>query len=251
MRNNTWLLLFLFIFLFISCRTINRNRTEMGIPQYMVFFSFDDGPDGHGDTTERLLDVLKKYQIKALFCLLGENAECYPELVRRIYDEGHYLINHGYSEKHAFKMSENEFKKNLIKGEAAISAALGFDMYPKLYRPHGGFYNNKQEKICIEEGYTIIPVTVRVYDAVMDRTKQRTVVKQIINKLEKNRGGFILLHDGRDSHLRGEKELEKYPNGPFNRSWIPETVDEIIAALLDRGFDLDGSDILAVLGLDY
>jgi peptidoglycan/xylan/chitin deacetylase (PgdA/CDA1 family) len=215
----------------------------------MVYFSFDDGPDGMGDTTARLLDVLKKYQIKALFCLLGENVEYYPELVKRIYDEGHYIANHGYSEKHAYKMNDNEFRDNLIRGGAAISSVLGFDMNPKLYRPHGGFNNSRQEKICIDEGYTIVPVTVRVYDAVDAATKRKKIIKKTINLVEKRGGGLILLHDGRDSYARRETKLERNPNGAFNRSWIPDAVEEIIIALLDKGFNLNSSNILDLFAL--
>jgi peptidoglycan/xylan/chitin deacetylase (PgdA/CDA1 family) len=219
----------------------------MGIPSSIVYFSFDDGPDAQGDTTARLLDVLQKYQVRALFCLLGENAEQYPDLVKRIYDEGHYLVNHGYSEKHAYKMNEAEFRNNLLRGEAAISGALGFGMNPKLYRPHGGFYNSRQERICVDEDFIIVPVTVRVYDAVLTGTSQRKVVKETVKKLEKQNGGFILLHDGRDSHSRKEEKLTKLPHSPYDRSWIPDAVEEIIIALLDKGFILDSPDMVTQL----
>ena len=245
-KSQLWLLpLF---FLFFSCQTITSNRTELGIPSSLVYFSFDDGPDACGDTTARLLDVLKKYQIRALFSLLGENTEYYPELVRRIYDEGHYIVNHGYSDKWACKMNEDEFRNNLARGEAAISRVLGFDMNPRLYRPHGGFYYAKQENICFEEGFTIIPVTARVYDAIKGGTSQDKVVRRIIKKLEKQNGGVILLHDGRGSFSRRERKLAKNPQCAYDRSWIPDTVEEIITALLEKGFVLNCPDILTAIG---
>jgi len=223
-----FLLLFIIVFL-SSCQSINSNRTELGISRSVVYFSFDDGPSAHGDTTGRLLDVLQKYKITALFFLLGENAEQYPELVRRMHDEGHYIANHGYSDQWAVKMSDDEFRDNLIRGEAAIANALGLDGMPyRLYRPHGGFYNRKQEQICIEEGYTIVPVTVRVYDAVYNARERKKTIRKTVNLVKQRGGGLILLHDGRDSHSRG-----------YDRSWIPETVEEIIIALLDNGFDLN------------
>jgi len=214
----------------------------MGIPLSVVYFSFDDGPEAHGGATERLLDVLQKYQIRALFFLLGENAEQYPELVRRIHDEGHYIANHGYSEKHACRMNDDAFRDNLLRGERAISGALGFEMSPKLYRPHGGFYNARQEKICVDAGYTMVPVTVRAYDAVVGASGRKNIVNNIVNLVEKRGGGLILLHDGRDSYSRREAELARNPHGAFNRSWIPGAVEEIIIALLDKGFNLNGSD---------
>jgi len=235
MRVKFILCLFLLFFLF-SCRSIDSNRTELGIPKKTVFFTFDDGPDEH--TTAKLLDVLGKYQIKALFCLLGENAQEYPELVRRINDEGHYIINHGYFDKWASKMNEDEFRNNLIRGEAAISSALGFEMNPKLYRPHGGFYSYRQGKICADEGYVIVPVTIRTFDAVLTAADKRRVVRETINMVLMRGGGMFLLHDAHGSRYRKTKGLEKNPNGFFNRSWIPDAVEEIITSLLERGFDL-------------
>jgi len=249
MRNKIIVFLLLLLILFSSCQSINRKRTDLRILPSHVYFSFDDGPDGYGDTTERLLEVLKKYQIRALFCLLGENVDAYPYLARKIYDEGHYIINHGYSDKWAIKMNVDEFKDNLIRGERAISAALGFDMSLKLYRPHGGFYNREQEKICIDQGYTIVPVTIRVYDAIKAGSKRREIIRQVIKKIEKQNGGIILLHDERDSYSRRETELERNPDGAFNRSWIPETVEEIITTLLEKGFILDDPDVLTAIGL--
>jgi len=240
MCNKFGLWLLLFISLFSSCQSINRSRTELEIPERTVFFSFDDGPDVYGDTTARLLDVLKKHQIRALFCLLGENAEQYPDLVRRINDEGHIIVNHGYRGKWAGKMDDEEFRDNLVRGGEAISTALGFDMEPKLYRPHGGLFKSRHEKIWIDEGYAMVPATVRVYDAVATAADQRKIARKAIEKLEKREGGMLLLHDGRDTFPNRERQLKKNPEGAFNRSWIPETVDEIITVLLEKGFVLNG-----------
>jgi peptidoglycan/xylan/chitin deacetylase (PgdA/CDA1 family) len=237
----------LIFFLLCSCHTINQNRADLNIPARIVYFSFDDGPNVNGETTARLLDVLKKYNIKAMFCLLGENAEQYPALVKRMFDEGHYIANHGYSGKWASRMKPEQFRDNLVRGGAAISAALGREMSPKLYRPHGGFYTAVQEKIIREEGYTLAASTVRVYDAVLDGTKRSKVVKRVISKIEKNGGGFVLLHDARDSHTLLEAELAKDPHGVFDRSWIPDTMEEIITILLDKGFILNNSDLLTFI----
>jgi len=243
-RNRLVLLLLPAFFLLSSCLSINSNRAEMGIPRSVVYFSFDDGPNAHGDTTRRLLDVLAKYQIRAVFFLLGENAQRYPELVRLIEDGGHYIASHGYSGKQSYGMSDDEFRENLLRGEAAIADALGRDGLPyKLYRPHGGFYSAAQEKIAVSEGYAIVPVTVRVYDAVAGAAERKKVARKTVNLIKKRGGGLILLHDARDSHSLTETELAKNPNGAFNRSWIPETVEEIIVALLDMGFDLHGADL--------
>jgi peptidoglycan/xylan/chitin deacetylase (PgdA/CDA1 family) len=248
MMKNKGLLPLIALLLLCSCRSINRGRAELNIPPSLVYLSFDDGPNAKDDTTALLLDVLNKYQIKAVFCLLGENAEHAPELVKRMSDEGHFIVNHGYSDKWASRMKPDEFRDNLVRGGAAISAALGRDIYPKLYRPQGGFYSSAQEKIIRDEGYTLVPSNIRVYDAVIDGTKRDKVVKQVIEQVEKQGGGIILLHDARDSYIRAEAELSKNPDGVFNRSWIPAAVEEIITILLDKGFIFNNPDILAVTG---
>lgn len=218
---------------------MNRTRAELDIPPRTVIFSFDDGPNTNDDTTERLLDVLKKHQIQAMFCLLGENAEKRPDLVRRIYDEGHIIISHGYYDKHANTMNEEEFKDSLLRAEKAISAALAFDWNPKLYRPHGGFYKSLHEKIWKEEGYTLVSSNVRVYDAVLDSGDKNKVIRRAVKKLEKEEGGIFLLHDARGSWSNSERKLRRNPNGAFNRTWIPETAEEIINILLKKGFVFD------------
>ena len=226
-----------------SCHSINRSRTALSIPRPSVILSFDDGPNAQEATTARLLDTLKKHQVKAMFALLGENAAYSPELVRRIRNEGHTIINHGYNDKWAGKMTDAEFRNNLLRGEAVITSALGEKFYPKLYRPQGGFYTAGQEKILRREGYALVNGSIRIYDAVLDKTKKKQVVRQVVKLVEERGGGLILLHDGRDSHSRMEAELAKNPAGPFNRSWIPEAVEEIIIALRERGYTFESSNM--------
>ena len=61
----------------------------------ILFLTFDDGPDP--DSTPRLLDILKKNDIKALFFCNGGAAEKYSYLMDRIRNEGHLTGNHGYN----------------------------------------------------------------------------------------------------------------------------------------------------------
>ena len=235
--NKSWLWLFCVLFSLSACQTINRSNAELGVKPSVFIFCFDDGPNAQADTTMRLLDVLKKYEIRAMFALLGENVEAYPDLTRRIYNEGHIIVNHGFSDRWAVWMNEAEFKNNLIRAEAAITAALGKELYPRLYQPHGGFYRSRQERILRETGYNMIAVNIRVHDAVATSADKDRIVRQVIEKVEKQNGGIILLHDGRDSHHRLKRKLEGNPHGAFDRSWIPAAVEEIIIGLKSRGFN--------------
>ena len=60
----------------------------------IAYLTFDDGPS---TVTPTILDILKQENIKATFFVLGSRVEAMPETTKRIYDEGHYIANHGYS----------------------------------------------------------------------------------------------------------------------------------------------------------
>lgn len=59
-----------------------------------AFLTFDDGPS---EVTATILDTLKNENIKATFFVLGSRVDAMPEMVKRIYEEGHYIANHGYT----------------------------------------------------------------------------------------------------------------------------------------------------------
>ena len=219
---------------------ITSSNEKIGLPPSKVIFTFDDGPNQHDNTTERLLDVLNKYQVKGVFCLIGVNVVNNPEIVRRIYNEGHIIVNHGYSDKLAYFLNDDEFRENLLQGQRAITDVLGFEISPKLYRPNGGIYNASKNRIINEEGYVVVPYTTgNAMDPYTTSNKKDKLIKKIIERIEKQNGGIILLHDGRDGHERNTEEIQKKPNSAYNRSWIPEAVETIIIALLDKGFILN------------
>lgn len=62
--------------------------------QKVIALTFDDGPDNR--FTPLILDVLKKYDVKATFFLLGTRVHTYPDITKRIYREGHAIGNHTY-----------------------------------------------------------------------------------------------------------------------------------------------------------
>jgi peptidoglycan/xylan/chitin deacetylase (PgdA/CDA1 family) len=225
--------------LLAACQSITGNVPEIKLEKNEVILTFDDGPNAHGESTARLLDVLKKYNIRAVFTLLGVNIEQNPDLVRRIYDEGHIIVSHGYSGKWASKMKDEEFRENLLKWEVAITGVLGAVPQPKFYQPHGGFYYKRHEQIWREEGWKLLGTHVRAWDAAKNESKKQNVIKMVISKTEKNGGGLILLHDAKETYNRMEAELVKKPNGSYNRAWIPETVEEIIVALLEKGYRIE------------
>lgn len=122
-----------------------------------VFLTFDDGPSSK--VTPNILDILKRENIKATFFVLGSRVELNPELIKREYEEGHYIANHGYSHQYSQIYSSVEaLLDEYYKTEDAIKRAIGNEQYTShLFRfpggSTGGKYDNlkKQAKDKLEE----------------------------------------------------------------------------------------------------
>lgn len=103
-----------------------------------VFLTFDDGPSS--SVTPRILDLLKEEDIKATFFVLGTQVEANPELVKREYEEGHAIANHGYTHKYSeIYASEQNVFDEFNKTQDAVRNALGNDKFnSNFFRFPGG-----------------------------------------------------------------------------------------------------------------
>ena len=71
----------------------------------VAFLTFDDGPSSN--VTPKILDVLKKENIKATFFVLGTMAKANPEVLKREKEEGHYIANHSYSDRKSTRLNSS------------------------------------------------------------------------------------------------------------------------------------------------
>ncbi|RKZ23404.1 hypothetical protein DRQ16_01395 [bacterium] len=99
-----------------------------------VYLTFDDGPGE--ETTLRLLDILDRYGVKAVFFVIGEKAEKYPELLREIKRRGHTIGNHTWSHS-SFMWDREKIRKEILKTDSLIQAITGEK--PVFFRPPGVF----------------------------------------------------------------------------------------------------------------
>ena len=102
-----------------------------------AFLTFDDGPS---ENTAKILDILNQNKVKATFFVLGCNVEKRPDLVKRMYDEGHYIANHGYSHKYSKIYSSKEaVLDEYNRCNDAVKQAIGEPEYNShLFRFPGG-----------------------------------------------------------------------------------------------------------------
>ena len=95
---------------------------EMQTEPPRIAITFDDGPSA---CTPPLLDGLKERNVKATFFLVGENVEVYPEIVKRIHEEGHLIGNHTYHHVEITKLSDEEAMYEINKTDEVIAGITG------------------------------------------------------------------------------------------------------------------------------
>jgi peptidoglycan/xylan/chitin deacetylase (PgdA/CDA1 family) len=177
-------------------KSICRIRTK----EKVVFLSFDDGPSDQ--FTPVILDILKRNNVKASFFCIGQHAEVYPDLVRRISSEGHRIGNHTNSHnwKNAFKPS------SIIEAEIDRTNNILFDITgskPELFRPPFGITNPSIAKAIKGSGMQSVGWDIRSFDTISKDPQK--LVRRISDKLRP--GSIILLHDNREITSRILNEL--------------------------------------------
>ncbi len=156
--------------------------------QKVVALTFDDGP--YPPYTEQLLDVLKEYHVPATFFLVGQNAEKYPELVKRISVEGHQLGNHTYHHIDLLKADRKVIAEEMDRTNRVIMAASGIK--PHLMRPPHGFRDPVVMEIMAERGLKVVEWSVMSRDWLNPGVD--VIVERTVSKVKN--GSIVLLHDG-------------------------------------------------------
>lgn len=121
----------------------------------MVALTFDDGPCEY---TDALLDVLKERGVKATFFMIGQNAEKYPEKVKRVIDEGHDVGCHTYTHSDWRQASHETVKAEMDKFVEQIHKAVP-DYTVKWLRGPGGGYNDYVIEECVNRNWCIFTWT--------------------------------------------------------------------------------------------
>lgn len=76
------------------------------------------------DAVSPLLELLDRYDTRATFFILGQVAEKHPELIEKIYEEGHEIASHGYSHKHLHELSKEKFEDDLRKSMNMLESII-------------------------------------------------------------------------------------------------------------------------------
>ena len=192
--NLTWILLavFLFFFLIVSYGVIFMTfnyfvQSKNAFPKPHVLLTFDDGPNPQ--TTPIVLDLLKEYNVTAIFFVIGTKAKSENELVKRIMDDGHFIGNHTFSHHPMFALL------NGVKVEKEIvelnNLFINQGIQTNLFRPPIGYTNPIIARVVNKLSLNIIGWNKRSYDTVIRNPKKLAKRLLFIAKP----GSIILLHD--------------------------------------------------------
>ncbi|OXM85830.1 polysaccharide deacetylase family protein [Paenibacillus rigui] len=156
---------------------------EVPTEEKIIALTFDDGP--HPEHTALILDLLKQYDAKATFFVVGNKVERFPELLKREVAEGHELANHTYS--HAYLSRKMNIKKEIDQTEELVYSITGQKCH--LFRPPGGIFNERLISVAKEEGYKVVmwswhqdtkdwrtPGVGKITDRVLNHTKNGDIV---------------------------------------------------------------------------
>lgn len=155
-----------------------------------IAITFDDGPHPH--YTEQLLDGLKERGVHATFFVTGEHAELHPDIIKRMYDEGHLIGNHTYSHIQLTKSNREKFKAELVQTSEVIEEITGEEVI--YVRPPYGTWDKK-----FEDELNMIPVLWTIDPLDWCSNNAASVVNKIMAKAEEN--DIILMHDYYDTSV--------------------------------------------------
>lgn len=188
--------------------------------------TFDDGPSP--DVTPRILDTLRRENVRATFFVLGKHAERHPELLERMVREGHEIGNHGYDHGILAFAGPAEVHRQLHRTERIIKQAGGPPT--RVFRTPHGFRSPFVARTARRLGYWTCAWTTGVFDTA--KPGAPVIVERSVKALKP--GAVLLLHDA-DGW------------GSDDRSQTADALPAIIDAARHRGLDLVTMSEIAAL----
>ena len=154
-----------------------------------VAITFDDGPNE--PYTSQILDVLRAFDVKATFFVLGAKVERFPAAAQRAVEEGHEVGNHTYDHQLLPLKSSRFITHQLRITSDGIKRVTG--TRPRLFRAPHGWRNPWVDRVARREGCITVAWTIGVYDTA--RPGVNCIIERALKGLKN--GCILLLHDGR------------------------------------------------------
>lgn len=198
-------------------------ETEVATKRKRIYLTFDDGPSANSN---RILDILDQYYVKATFFVIGRGDATSQEIYKRIVDEGHTLGIHSYSHIYdEIYASKENFVADLEKLQSYLYDVTG--VKSMIYRFPGGS-SNTISKINIEEFISCLDERDIIYydwnvssgDASTKQLAKEEIIKNVIKDIPLYDNSVVLLHDA------------------ANKTSTVDALPELIESLLALDYDI-------------
>ena len=198
----------------------------------VIYLTFDDGPNP--TYTPQILDVLKKYNVKATFFVMGQKINANQSLIKREVNEGHAIGIHTWSHEYSqVYKSSDAFWDEVYRTQNAIKNVSGVDT--KLLRFPGGVSNTVSRHYSsgimtrlanevISKGYSYFDWNISSGDA-GGTTDPSVEYRNVVNSLSKSRGNVVLMHDIKGHTARAIEDIVKYG---INNGYTFEVLDSSV-----------------------
>lgn len=176
----------------------------------VAYLTFDDGPSA--TITPQILDILKNENVPATFFVVGARVNKYPNLVKRAYEEGHYIANHGYTHSYSeiYKSLDTIFGE-YVDCENAVRNALGIDDYRMyLFRYPGGSAGGRYSDVKNESKNVLnsYGVTYTNWNCMTGDAEGKNTVEEQLEELKATMEGddtiIVLMHDASDKQVTAD-----------------------------------------------
>lgn len=165
-----------------------------------IYLTFDDGPSTN---TSRILDILKKYDVKATFFVNGKDSQLARDMYKRIVDEGHTLAMHSYSHDYEqIYSSVDAFAKDMNKLSNYLENVTG--VKPKYYRFPGGSSTSlcKKDirnyiKYLNSKGVKHFDWNAQNSDAQKTVLTKEELIANVIDGVNRHDDTIVLMHDAK------------------------------------------------------
>lgn len=180
---------------------MDENISQEDDGRKKVYLTFDDGPS---IGTEEILAILKEYDVKATFFVVGKEDDYSMEMYRKIIEEGHTLGMHSFSHQYStIYQSVEAFAQDIERQEALLKEATGEDI--RLFRFPGGSSNlvsniGMQEfiKYLNDERITYFDWNVSSGDATSKSLEPEALVQNVVQDVGMYKNSVVLMHDAAD-----------------------------------------------------
>ncbi|WP_263708065.1 polysaccharide deacetylase family protein [Shouchella tritolerans] len=163
------------------------DYTQLDSDGKYVALTFDDGP--HPEVTPRILDTLKKHDVKATFFMLGSQVEYYPELSNKVMEAGHEIGNHTMNHPDLTALEFNQIIEEMQQSNDIIEKATG--RATTLFRPPYGASNGNVEQIASGMGNSLVMWSV---DSLDWKSRDAVAVNEEVMS-NVSPGSIVLMHD--------------------------------------------------------